>query len=120
MTEINLQETFDKVATHLLRQGKKALDNKGYCVYRAGDDMCAVGCLITDEFYTAGLEGDNIHADNVRVALAHSLNVDVLDDDAITLIGALQDIHDDTQPDYWVSELRGLSEAFNLEWNHEE
>lgn len=52
---MNAQETFNKVAEHLLRQGRKALerDTPSYwgnnCRYRTPDGLaCAVGCLIPD------------------------------------------------------------------------
>lgn len=52
---MNHQEVFTKVATHLLKQGRRALfaEKNGFrsCAYR-GDNgtKCAVGCLIKDEF----------------------------------------------------------------------
>jgi hypothetical protein len=53
-----LQEIFDKVTTHLLTQGKRSIDEKKHiCLYRGPNGTkCAVGCLIKDEFYHAGLE----------------------------------------------------------------
>jgi hypothetical protein len=41
------QEIFDKVATHLLTQNKKAADAQNMCVMLTDDgSMCAVGCLL--------------------------------------------------------------------------
>ena len=62
---VNQQEIFDKVASHLITQGVQAtyrpLINQGdsypSCAYR-GDNgtMCAAGCLIPDEEYEKDFE----------------------------------------------------------------
>ena len=56
---MNKQEIFDTVATHLFRQGHRALLGDGIsCAYRAPNgDMCAVGVLIPDELYDPCFEG---------------------------------------------------------------
>ena len=62
MKPMTKQEVFDKVATHLLTQNKRSLEDTS-CVYRAKDgSMCAAGCLIPDEEYTPALEGWQITA----------------------------------------------------------
>ena len=68
---MNQQEIFDKVATHLIAQGKQSLLSSWWsrsvqtaqwndqgCAYR-GDDgtMCAAGCLIPDDEYSPAFEG---------------------------------------------------------------
>ena len=65
---MNEQETFDNVALHLLKQGKKAVgsyDGSSYsetvCKYRSKDGLkCAVGCLIPDEMYDPLMEGHGV------------------------------------------------------------
>lgn len=54
------QEIFEKVVTHLFTQGRRSLNDQGWCRYR-GDKgtSCAVGCLIPDEVYDVGMEGSN-------------------------------------------------------------
>lgn len=55
MTE---QEIFDKVAEHLQKQGHRALNEDGVCVYRGKNGTkCAVGALIPDELYDSKIEG---------------------------------------------------------------
>jgi hypothetical protein len=55
---MNKQEIFDKVLTHLRKQGKAAVNDNGDCMYRAADGrQCAAGCLITDEEYEPQMEG---------------------------------------------------------------
>jgi len=47
MTE---QGVFDKIASHLMKQGTKCIDRDGACNYRNGfGQACAAGCLLTDE-----------------------------------------------------------------------
>ena len=51
------QETFDRVAEHLLKQDAKSLRH-GACAYRGDAGFkCAVGCLISDDEYGPGIEG---------------------------------------------------------------
>ena len=61
------QEIFDKVATHLLTQGKRAGhlmdDGEFRCMYRGPEGTtCAIGCLIPDDLYSRNMENNNIHA----------------------------------------------------------
>lgn len=51
------QEIFDKVAAHLLTQGRKSFKN-GRCAYRGdGGLACSAGCLIPDKMYDPEMEG---------------------------------------------------------------
>jgi hypothetical protein len=53
------QALFDAVATHLLAQGKQAIDEMtNICKYRAPDgSKCGIGGLIPDELYNPEMEG---------------------------------------------------------------
>lgn len=54
---LTLREIFDKVKSHLLAQGGRAMDGTS-CVYRSSTGRkCAVGCLIADEAYDPRIEG---------------------------------------------------------------
>ena len=99
---MNQQEIFDKVATHLIAQGKQSLgygDIDGHlaqaCAYRGrGGTMCAVGCLIPDDEYKPEFEGKSWAriAQNVpSFAGAYS--------EVHELILSLQLVHDDAN--YW-------------------
>lgn len=47
---MNRTEIINRVKTHLLAQGGKAVDDNGFCTYRGiNNSMCAIGCLISDE-----------------------------------------------------------------------
>ena len=69
-------EIFDFVAAHLLRQGRRSMNQSGtICAYRGGDGTsCAVGFLIKDEFYDPAMEGAQI-VDNpmARSAIVNSI-----------------------------------------------
>lgn len=52
-------EQFDKVANHLIKQGKRSLAPDGVgCMYRGNDKTkCAIGAIIPDKLYGSHLEG---------------------------------------------------------------
>lgn len=97
---MNQQEIFDKVATHLITQGKQSLcywrqtewsqPDLG-CAYR-GDDgtMCAAGCLIPDDEYSRAFEGMPWNC--IWKEVPSFANASFEDHD---LIGSLQGVHDD-------------------------
>ena len=92
---MNQQEIFDKVATHLIAQGKQSLcywrSTELDCAYR-GDDgtMCAAGCLIPDDEYSPAFEG--MPWDSIWKEVPSFANASFEDHD---LIGSLQTVHDD-------------------------
>lgn len=75
---ISKQETFDTVARHLFKQGRRAVkgdpDGRSMCMYRAPDgSSCAAGCLIPDEEYDPAFDvpaknfsGSGVCATHVR------------------------------------------------------
>jgi hypothetical protein len=71
-----LQETFDKMVNHLRKQNSKSLladERDDTCAYRGKDGkMCAVGCLIEDEFYDPSLEENIVYDEKVKNALRNS------------------------------------------------
>ena len=98
---MNQQEIFDKVATHLIAQGKQSM-GVGYgplgaagCAYRGdGGTMCAAGCLIPDDEYKPQFEG----IPWVSIANDVPSFLDAPDEDH-DLIDSLQLVHDDEN--YW-------------------
>ena len=59
------QEIFDYVIKHLRSQRHQSLDyilgDDGHCAYRGTSSrMCAVGCLIADDEYSPGMEGQTV------------------------------------------------------------
>lgn len=101
------QEIFDKVARHLVTQGKRSMLSSKDCAYRGcGGTSCAVGCLIDDEFYDERFEGMSVgvankfekrehpnHAKRLHDALVNS-GIDVADEDLVVFLRELQLVHD--------------------------
>ncbi len=121
---MNTQELFDKVAAHLLKQRKKSKakieTDEGTvmsCAYRGkGGLMCAVGCLIDDQYYLPELEGLTSYMTPVHNAV--ELSVGEIDAEQKSLLNDLQSLHDEHHPNAWRRELKLLAEAFGLEWRH--
>lgn len=115
-----LQTLFDRVSSHLLAQGKRAVDPDngvdGGCAYRSPDGLkCAVGCLIPDHAYHRSMEGVSVNsrcipAEQVRAAAG------IPEDDAtmIRLAGDLQDAHDNAPVCEWPSYLATIATRYGL------
>lgn len=116
------QIVFDFVVAHLRKQGAPAkapaappaYDDDGNeivtelvdeCRYR-GDNgtACAVGCLIPDEKYDPSIEGDTVY----------DLSRDLIPDQLIGLLEALQLLHDTYDPDQWERQFYWLAKRYNL------
>lgn len=121
---LTVQEVFDKVVTHLRKQGRKsrsddavASGNPYGCLYRGVDEigptMCGAGCLIEDEYYHPSLEGKGCTSDDVSKALIKS-GVDMSSDNIVCVVNYLQDNHDGTLVESWednfkmIANFRGL------------
>lgn len=119
---MNKQEIFDKVATHLLTQGKQSRlnpeDTRGICAYRSKDgSKCAAGCLIPDDVYDPRMEGNLITTLIGGVWLGDEL----LNFDLPSFFGkhagfirSLQMTHDAFMPPDWFDELVATAGANNL------
>lgn len=93
------QEIFDKVAQHLITQGKPSAsyDNEGikHCLYRGPDGTkCAVGCLIPDEEYSKDIESYRVRH-IIEVSLTEGINpvISSFSND-VNLLHDLQKVHD--------------------------
>ena len=99
------QELFNRVKTHLLNQGTKAVtevvsDGINMCQYHAESGLkCAVGCLITDEVYRPSMEGEDINDDLVYNGLRDS-GID-MSGRALSILLKLQNVHDSNDPSDW-------------------
>ena len=104
------QETFNRVATHLLTQSKKCLDpvSRG-CLYRDGKGACcAAGCLLTDRTYDEDFEGQSIEE------IIEDVRTDWFGHNA-KLVGALQDLHDRWSVRTWKDHLYNLANLHSLD-----
>lgn len=113
--DFTLQEIFDKVAGHLLKQKRKA-ENAGQCLYTMVEDhkvyTCAVGCLIPKADYKKSIEGRS-SADAYNIITGKSLyNYGERKD----LLSALQTCHDSRAVSHWRGELELIAERYKLEW----
>lgn len=99
---MNKRQVFKQVATHLLSQNEKseALDDRNRCLYRSGYLSCAVGCLISDDYYCETLE--DLCADSIRVkkAISNSLKTTINAKD-VSILLLLQRIHDEEEIEDW-------------------
>ncbi len=116
---MNDQDIFDTVSKHLLTQGKKSVMNPtgeagdADCAYRGvGGLKCAIGCLIPDDRYHAGLEGESATSPEVKLALG-----DVYNNSGPCpgfLIDLLQQCHDRYLPDQWAARLDKIADLLKL------
>ena len=99
------QELFNRVKTHLLNQGAKAVtevvsDGINMCQYHAESGLkCAVGCLIDAKAYDFSMEGEDINDDLVYNGLRDSgIN---MSGKTLSILRALQHVHDSHEPSEW-------------------
>ncbi len=99
------QPLFDKIVSHLRQQGAKAMNRNGVCAYRNhdGKTACAAGSLISDEEYYEGLERHSIH---FLFALWPR--------EARDLIGDMQGVHDQCEPESWEQHFAQVAANFSL------
>ena len=119
MVLINLEtdyDVFNYVKEHLLKQNEKSLDPWSLsCHYRSQKEdgkvlMCAVGCLMDDEFYLEEFENSSPSDARVKQAVESSItNWDY----NVSLLNELQHIHDEYEPDNWSLKLEYLESYFN-------
>jgi hypothetical protein len=108
------QELFDKMATHLLTQGEKSVDeSRNKCLYRGPNGLkCAAGVLISDEAYSESLEGEIVSDPNVQFALKTS----GVEDCQMYLVEELQLVHDTHWAESWAVALSSVAQKFHLKF----
>ena len=113
------QEIFDRVVAHFIKQGHRSVTVDQHapggavpdCMYRAPNgDMCAIGCLISDEAYSPGIEQMPAFAMMVQQALIRS---GVTVEGRQKLFDQLQYAHDYSDNE---EELRGRLVEVAHEW----
>lgn len=115
-----LQETFDRVISHLRKQGKKSFGNfpsavskasTAGCMYRGPEGlMCAAGCLIPDDKYSPEFEGCSVsqHGPNSVCDLMRELGHD------LGLVQQLQFVHDKHGVEEWEDRFQRVAALFKL------
>jgi hypothetical protein len=106
------QDAFNTIVRGLLKQGTPSLDDQEACAYRGEHGhKCAVGMLISDEFYTVHLEAKNVRNPTVAKALKDSGWTDV----DHFFLRDLQVIHDEIAPEKWPAAFVEIAQDYNLE-----
>lgn len=103
------QQTFTLVRNHLLKQGKKAIDDGGNCRYLAPDgSKCAAGCLIPDGKYDQAFERKEVptivRQNGFSDWFGHNPRLVLL----------LQYIHDCERPSAWDQRLSDLAKEWGV------
>lgn len=109
---MNKQEIFNKVRDHLLSQNKRSAIY-GRNLYRGPDGlMCAIGCLIDDEHYSARVEGKTPDG----VAAFEALFKSGISEEIIHsgLLHELQALHDLEPVEEWSYRLRWIARDHGL------
>ena len=84
------------------------------------DAMCAVGCLLLDDFYDQDLEGKTIEYEgSVWHAVIKSNPLWKMTDNSLTMLKELQSIHDHAEVINWESRLSRLNANFNIYKDYE-
>lgn len=112
---LNKQQTFDKVALHLLTQGERSqAPDSGTCLYRGPNGlMCGIGPLIPDDRYDKKTcENKGVH-DLPPTVLAGVLEPSVFKG---AFLRDLQMTHDEFSPDEWPNELKQIATEHNLDY----
>lgn len=117
------QETFDRVALHLLTQNARAEDDDGQCMYwdRDSGRQCAVGCLIPKDEYQKEFEGkvlfkcDPTHRIPTEPKVPSTVGQFMKDKGHdLGLLYEMQNIHDTGSVTSWKSKLLELGRKNNL------
>lgn len=119
------QEVFDKVATHLLKQGEQARraartisgQTASMCAYRGEvGKKCAIGSLIEDDEYGEWMEGAGVS--DLLSPLCKETPRSLRDrlGEHQQLLLDLQGVHDGVMPSEWRDTLHNVACNRDLEW----
>jgi hypothetical protein len=128
--DMNKQEIFDIVATHLVTQKVKSQCgtdvaspfNSGkhvqlMCKYwdKTENRKCAIGCLIPEDKYHSLMESQGSIGSNpmVRMVLI-DIGINLADEDINAFLGGLQYAHDYCEPSNWKSQLLMIAQTHDL------
>lgn len=123
------QEAFNRVVTHLRLQGRQSYEDGGIsCRYRSKEGLrCAVGVLLTDEFYDPKFEGCIVmeFSHTTPMNMLRSLAIErcrkfnrtlavALPGVSLGLLMALQKVHDLHHPADWECNFEDVAQKFQL------
>jgi len=106
-----LQEIFDIVSKHLLKQNERSEYCDGTCMYSGPNGLkCAAGVLIPHDQYKSEFEGKG---------WLKLVNYELVEDKFAEEICNLQRIHDLDRVERWKDELIKFADDYNLQVNFE-
>jgi hypothetical protein len=109
--KMTVQQVYNKVRNHLLKQKTRSIGDGGICAYRGFDGTkCAAGCLIKDKHYRPEFEGITATSTVVWMALWKS----GVPERACDVVSRLQLLHDRCLPRRWKAALRELAKEEGL------
>lgn len=120
---MNMQEAFFKAASGMLRQGRKSempMPGDLQCAYRGdGGAKCAIGHLMSDEYYRTKFDDlaytlANDGSEEVCDALEAS-GISFAEPRMLSMLLALQEVHDCYEVQNWPVALRELAATFGLD-----
>jgi hypothetical protein len=117
-----LQEVFDHVARHLLKQGERCSDGEtdqsNGCLMALGRKRCAVGSLLgvaqIKDAKRRDLNRASLWTPGVSDLVAESLGVTEITAECVDLLDRLQRIHDNRSVGLWPPALRSLAEEWGF------
>lgn len=108
---MTLTEISEKIRDHLTKQKALSKSDTGFCAYRGEEGRtCAVGCLITDEFYNPAAENKCIGHDKVWPLVEKSIGVK-WNTNIEYLLADWQKYHDGRNYQFWVE---GVDSPHNI------
>ncbi len=113
------QEIYNKVKAHLLTQNQQSMRTFEYgdgCAYRSENGLsCAIGCLIPDDLYNAGIEGSDVHGllDNYDGEFDFLRPTDHVES-SCCFLEYLQNIHDKYPVEEWEQRLTKFAKTYKL------
>lgn len=113
ITNMNDQEAFDKMVSHLRKQGCRATGSNttgsNVCLLHAENGlMCAVGCLISKDDYDPIMEYQPLSDLFSEVDVLKSLNFD--------MVWEMRNIHDSENTSDWELHFKHCAENHGLEY----
>lgn len=117
--EASLQDIFNQVKEHMLKQGEACLSTSYGCSYRNSKGLkCAVGCLISDEEYSHKFEDKNLGnlLEYFKETGIFSNLRNFSSTPQYNLLYELQRIHDVKNPRYWEALLKELAKDFKIDY----
>lgn len=106
------REVFEHVRDHLIKQNQQSMTENGFCVYRGPNGTsCAIGCLISEEFYDQDeMEDMPANSSYVMDGIRLSNPEWVMSNQNTEMLMILQRMHDALTPYTWEEDFAYIEE----------